>query len=150
MQKTHLVPLLQWGTQSTKFLGKHEYFCSLICELIVLFHPLGNFGAKIPMGISSVMSPERPVCNIFCYSSSFTHPEHSSYVGTLPEPGHQRKPPWARGTTRQGTFPRAGEEVVPEQLNSKAKAPPEPLGNQSCCHTKRVLRAGPYRSTACC
>uniref|UniRef100_U3JHF8 Adhesion G protein-coupled receptor D2 n=1 Tax=Ficedula albicollis TaxID=59894 RepID=U3JHF8_FICAL len=30
----------------------------------------GNFGAKIPIGISSIMSPERPVCNI-CYSSTF-------------------------------------------------------------------------------
>lgn len=60
-------------TQSTEFLVKHEYFYSLVPKLIVLFHSLGNFGAKIPMGISSIMSPERPVCNVFCYSSTFIH-----------------------------------------------------------------------------
>lgn len=103
MQKTPLVTLLQWGTQSTKFLGKDEYFCSLMCELIVLLHPLGNFGAKIPMGISSIMSPERPVCNIFCYSSSFTPPRAQGHPLSL-----------GRGTTGQGTFPRIVEFQVPE------------------------------------
>lgn len=61
-----------YGDVSTKFLVKHECFYSLISTLTVLLHSLGNFGGKIPMGISSIMSPERPVCNAFCYSPTFT------------------------------------------------------------------------------
>ncbi|XP_071430628.1 adhesion G protein-coupled receptor D2 isoform X2 [Pithys albifrons albifrons] len=43
----------------------------------------GNFGAKIPMGISSIMSPERPVCNV-CYSSTFTLPQGTAVVWDAP------------------------------------------------------------------
>lgn len=51
-----------------------------------MLHPLGNFGAKIPMGISSIMSPERPVCNcllLFFHLHPYT--EHSSYIGMVPD-----------------------------------------------------------------
>lgn len=49
----------------------------------MLLHPLGNFGAKIPMGISSIMSPERPVCNVLLFFHLHPYTERSGYVGMV-------------------------------------------------------------------